>query len=213
MEIEVREEPIAALAEFAKVPVAFEVRSVFDVAVSDDGAHVDLTERPLASPYVKDYDAIGDGPGQWGNRFDLSKWGVIAARSRGRVLGGAVIAFHTPDVMMLEGRDDLAVLWDIRVAPEARGRGIGSALFRAAEKWAMEKRCSELKIETQNVNVPACRFYRRQGCVIRSVRRSAYPDLPDEIQLLWYKELLVPPLRDANGAPTLSRSISQGPTG
>ena len=40
---------------------------------------------------------------------------------------------------MLEGRPGLSVLWDIWVAPEARGKGIGS--------------------------------------------------LPDEIQLLWYKDL------------------------
>jgi GNAT superfamily N-acetyltransferase len=83
----------------------------------------------------------------------------------------------------------LAELAQVPIASEVRGKGIGSSLFRAAEKWAIERRCSELKIETQNVNVPACRFYRRQGCVIRLARRSAYPELPDEIQLLWYKEL------------------------
>jgi GNAT superfamily N-acetyltransferase len=189
MEIEFHEEPIATLAEYARVPIAFEVRSVFDVALSDEGAHVGLAERPLDSPYIKDYDALAGGPGEWGGRFDVSKWGLIAARSRGRILGGAVIAFDTPDVTMLEGRDDLAVLWDIRIAPEMRGKGVGSALFHAAETWALERRCSELKIETQNVNVPACCFYRRQGCVIRSAHHSAYPEAPGEIQLLWYKSL------------------------
>jgi Acetyltransferase (GNAT) family len=33
------------------------------------------------------------------------------------------------------GRDDVAVLWDIRVSPRERGGGIGSALFRAAGDW------------------------------------------------------------------------------
>jgi GNAT superfamily N-acetyltransferase len=52
------------------------------------------------------------------------------------------------------GRDDVAVLWDIRVSPRERGRGIGSALFRAAGDWARARGCRWFKIETQNVNVP-----------------------------------------------------------
>ena len=90
---------------------------------------------------------------------------------------------------MLEGRDDLAVLWDIRVSPEARGQGIGAALFRAAEEWAKARSCRRLKVETQNINVQACRFYARQGCVLATVDRSAYPELPREIKLIWNKVL------------------------
>lgn len=115
---------------------------------------------------------------------------MLRLRSRFvRFSTGAVIAFNTPGVDMLDGRSDLAVLWDIRVAPEARGKGVGSALFRAVESWAAARGCRQLKIETQNVNVPACRFYQRQGCVVGGIRRLAYPELPDEVQLLWYKEL------------------------
>jgi hypothetical protein len=47
----------------------------------------------------------------------------------------------------------------------------------------------ELKIETQNTNVGACRFYERQGCELRAIHRAAYPQFPEEIQLLWYKDL------------------------
>ena len=90
---------------------------------------------------------------------------------------------------MLEGRRDLAVLWDIRVDPQTRGLGVGSALFRAAERWARTRGCRTLKIETQNTNVPACTFYARQGCILKEIKRSAYPQLPDEIQMLWYKTL------------------------
>jgi hypothetical protein len=44
-------------------------------------------------------------------------------------------------------------------------------------------------VETQNSNAAACRFYARQGCVLLAANRGAYVELPDEIQLLWYKEL------------------------
>ena len=192
MRIEVSEEPAtaAALAEYARVPIAFEVRRVLDVAAAGDGlGGLLFTERTIAAPYVKDYDRLDGGPARWPARFDVSNWGVLVARSRGRGVGGAVIAFDTPGVDMLERRADLAVLWDIRVSPEARGRGVGVALFRAAETWAAARGCRQLKIETQNVNVPACRFYARQGCVLGAIHRFAYPALPDEIQLIWYKGL------------------------
>ena len=107
----------------------------------------------------------------------------------GRRVGGAVIAFQTADFSMLEGRQDLAVLWDIRVSTEARRRGVGSALFQRAEAWAAAKGCKQLKIETQNTNVPACMLYKAQGCVIGAIHHSAYPQFPDEIQILWYKNL------------------------
>lgn len=55
---------------------------------------------------------------------------------------------------------------------------------------AIEITEEELKIETQNTNAPACRFYARRGCVLRAIRRFAYPLLPNEVELLWYKELL-----------------------
>ena len=62
---------------------------------------------------------------------------------------------------MIEERHDIVCLWDIRVLPNQRGRGIGRQLFRAVEEWAKERRCTLLKIETQDINVPACKFYEK----------------------------------------------------
>ncbi|HEX8320769.1 GNAT family N-acetyltransferase [Longimicrobium sp.] len=188
MDVEITEESTASLRDYASVPIAFEVASAFEV--HRDGERFVLTEVAVPSPYIKDYDALhSEHPSEWARRFDVSRWGVLAARAGGRRVGGAVIAFDTPGVDMLEGRRDLAVLWDIRVAPKARSNGVGAALFRAAEAWARARGCRQIKVETQNVNVPACRFYARQGCVLTTVDPSAYPGLPGEIQLLWYKNL------------------------
>jgi GNAT superfamily N-acetyltransferase len=191
MTIQVREEPIAGLAQYARVPIAFEVREVLDLVVRDGGlGGFALVERRLDVPWMKNYDDYAaERPSRWAIRFDVSKWGLLTAEADGRPVGGAVVAFDTPGVDMLEGRSDLAVLWDLRVAPEMRGQGIGAALFRAAEAWAAARGCHQLKVETQNINVPACRFYARQGCVLGVINRFAYPTLPDEVQLLWYKDL------------------------
>ena len=191
MRVEIREEPLSHLAEHARISIAFEVDRVFDVTephgVPD---RFELVERRLAAPYLKDYDAIaGNHPTDWARQFDLSNWGLLSARVEGVCVGGALIAFKTSGFPVLEDRSDLAVLWDLRVSPEMRGRGVASALFAAAEQWARHRGCRRLKVETQNVNVAACKFYASQGCRLVEVRRFAYPDFPEEIQFFWQKEL------------------------
>jgi GNAT superfamily N-acetyltransferase len=89
----------------------------------------------------------------------------------------------------LRGRQDMAGLWDIRVDPDYRRLGVGSALLDAAAAWAKGQGCRLLKIETQNVNVAACRFYRARGAKLGSIDRFAYKDLPDEVELDWFLEL------------------------
>ena len=186
--IDVVEEPATALALYAQIPIAFLVNRIFEVQDGVDGRA--LAEQRVAVPYVKDYDAVeGNGPLQWTEQFDVSTWAFFLARLDGRVVGGATVAFRTSDVTMLDGRDDLAALWDIRVVPEARRRGVGAALFSKALDWARASGCAELKIETQNVNVGACRFYERCGCELRAIHRATYATLPDEMQLLWYRSV------------------------
>jgi len=189
MTIDVAAVSKAALVEYARIPIAFEVTAVLDIAADHRGEGVQLFERPVPTPYVKDYDALSHTPTQWPSRFDTSQWRLMIARIDGVCVGGAAVACDTPGLDMLEGRSDLAVLWDIRVLPANRRQGIGAALFGAVEAWAFAKRCRQLKVETQNVNVAACRFYARRGCVLRAVHHGVYPECPNEVQLLWWKDL------------------------
>jgi len=193
MSLDIREEALtpAALAELAAISIAFVVDQVLEVGLLDGGlGGMSLTQTAVTGPYLKDYDAIeGAGPRCWPGRFDVSNWGLIAARRDGASVGGAVIASRTPGLHLLGGRDDVAVLWDLRVSPRERGGGIGSALFRAAGDWARARGCRRLTIETQNVNVAACRFYRKTGCALGAIDRFAYPAQPAEVRLLWWKAL------------------------
>jgi len=185
------EEPVSSLADYGRLPMCFRVERILEVSAIDGGlGGLTLTERGVDLPYVKDYDAIaGNAPACWADCWDLSNWGVLSCLVRGCRVGGAVLAFDTEGVDMLEGRRDLAVLWDLRVHPDHRGKGVGRALFRAAEAWARAHGCRQLKAETQNINVPACRFYAKQGCVLKAINQLAYQHCPDETQLLWYKDL------------------------
>jgi GNAT superfamily N-acetyltransferase len=187
MNTEVIEEPVTILDNYARIPIAFEVCEVFDV-IGETGS-VRLVLRRLRVPYVKDYDSIDDGPLGWPARFNISSWGFFSAFSNGTCVGHAAVARETPMLEMLEGRSDVALLWDLRVAPAARRRGVGSALFNAAARWASVRGCRQLEIETQNINVAACRFYAQRGCILQAAHRGIYVEMPDEIQLLWHKDL------------------------
>jgi GNAT superfamily N-acetyltransferase len=192
VKVRIEEELIDRLDEHAKVPIAFRVERILAVSAPNSGlGGIVLSERPVERPWVKDYDAIkGEGPTRWPKRFDTSNWGLIAGHDADHRVGGAVIAFNTAGVNMLEGRPDTAVLWDLRVRPERRGSGVGSALFRAVEAWSLQRSRRTLKVETQNVNLAACRFYARVGCALAAIDTRAYPDLPEEAQLIWVKELV-----------------------
>ena len=159
---EIRQEAVTpgALGEHAGISIAFVVDRILEVTLAEGGrGGMSLTATPVADPYVKDYDTLeAEGPAHWAGRFDLSNWGLLSASRDGARAGGAVIALRAPDVRMLGGREDVAVLWDIRGAAEQRGAGAGSALFRAAEDRAGARGGGWLKIETRNVNTAACRF-------------------------------------------------------
>lgn len=181
--------PPSRLDDYARVPIAFEVQTVFEVQLVHQGlGGIGLHEQSV-EPYVKDYDEL-HSPLSWPARFDMKNWGLfLAVEAGGAPLGGAILARDTPGVDMLEGRRDLAVLWDLRVQPARRGQGVGAALFRHAAAWARGHGCVQLKIETQNTNVNACRFYAAQGARLGDMRRFAYRDDPavaHEVQLNWY---------------------------
>jgi GNAT superfamily N-acetyltransferase len=184
--IETRVEPLSELHRHVGLSSSFTFDTVLDVLDGASGPM--LRERKLERLHRKDYDSI-ENPLGWLERFDTSRWTLIAAFEGSARIAGIVGAFDSPQVEMLEGRRDLVVVWDLRVSPEVRRRGVGSILFRALETWARARGCHELKVETQNINSAACRFYARQGCRLTEVNRDAYPALPDEVQLIWRKSL------------------------
>jgi GNAT superfamily N-acetyltransferase len=194
--VEIRQIGADQLPSYARVPIRFTVESIFRVEMIDGGlGGLRLMEERVEPPYVKDYDAQAEEEertARWARRFDVSQWGFFLAMDGERPVGGVTVALRSPNVNMLEERADLAVLWDIRVHPDERGRGIGTTLFRHAAAWAREKGCLHLKIETQNVNVRACRFYAKQGCELGAIHRYAYArtgQVAHEAMLLWYLDL------------------------
>ena len=180
---------------YGTVPMRLVVESVFRVEIVDRGfGGFRLTEERVAAPWTKDYDE--DEPERvrrWTRQFDVSNWAFFLAYEGGELAGGATVAARTGGVFKLDERDDLGALWDIRVRDELRRRGTGRALFGAAVDWCRSQGLRQLKIETQNVNVPACRFYAAMGCELRGIIHHSYaagsPQLAEEVEFHWWLDL------------------------
>jgi ribosomal protein S18 acetylase RimI-like enzyme len=201
MTVRIVEDDVARLSEYARVPIAFEVREAFDDrAVAALLAGTPAVATAVPAPYVKDYDSYPDNrPTDWARQFDVSRWTILAAFSRAGRIGGAVVVREAPELDLLQDCPGCALLWDLRVAPEARRQGVGAALLRAAEAEAVHRGARALRVETQQVNVPACRFYGCHGYRLERAVRGAYRELPSETQLIWRKELDVASLRERSG--------------
>ena len=191
MSIDIVEETSSRLAEYAQVRTGLLVSELFDEENVVALAHgVAAEPSAVPTPYWKDYDSYPGGqPTDWSARFDVSGWIILAAFCDAERVGGAVVIVDDPRIELLRDCSSCALLWDIRVAPEMRGQGIGSVLLRAAEDRARHRGASTLRVETQQVNVPACRFYQHEGFYLERATPGAYADLPNEIQLLWRKSL------------------------
>ena len=189
MRVVLLKESLSELSDYASVPIAFTTTTVLKVEWIGNGlGGVRMVEAPLGQPLTKDFDE--DEPvTSWRRLGDISHWGIFAAFVDKQRVGGAVVAHRSPGIHMLEGREDLAVLWDIRVHPSVRRSGVGTRLLDRAIRFARASGCSFLKVESQNTNPAACRFYARSGLELGGVRRGVYAEYPDEVQLLWYLDL------------------------
>lgn len=185
--MQIQQAKISDLARYEMIPISFMVNTVIKIS-GDSRESFSLSEHPVPNPWIKDYD-IYNPPSVLPTRWDLSNWAVFLASNDSKPIGGCIIAHNTPGVDMLQGRTNLAVLWDIRVDPSYRGRSVGRRLFDASIAWARSQGCVELHIETQNINVPACHFYRSMGCTLLRVIRDAYDKCPGEHQLIWCKTI------------------------
>ncbi|MEO3768871.1 GNAT family N-acetyltransferase [Micromonospora sp. B9E7] len=88
---------------------------------------------------------------------------LVAEADDGRVLGMIEVLLHSdpPEHQILRPGPSAQV--HTVVAPDARGLGVGSALLRAAARWATGRGILYLSAGIHHRNVDAVRFYGRHG--------------------------------------------------
>ena len=83
---------------------------------------------------------------------------VFVAVAEGNVVGLVQVSVYSPFLM-----DDAAEIAALVVDEEWRGRGIGHALVKAAETWALENGCSTIYVRTNIIRERSGGFYRQIG--------------------------------------------------
>ena len=90
--------------------------------------------------------------GRRGERF-------VAEDASGRLLGYVILGELTP----FSSPRPVGFVYDIWVAPDRRGRGVGRFLLQAAERWARAKGYGAIKLEVAEANAAALALYRSAG--------------------------------------------------
>lgn len=84
---------------------------------------------------------------------------IFVAEIQEKVVGMCTIQIH---ISTAKGRE-VGVVEDVVVDVEHRGNGIGAALLRTLEEWAVARGLARLQLPADIDNYPALGFYRRQG--------------------------------------------------
>jgi GNAT superfamily N-acetyltransferase len=130
-----------------------------------------LAERRVDPPLRKCYDVPWD-------ELTAATLAVIAERD-GDVAGVAAAEMHRWNRRM--------VISHLYVNHRARRSGVGTALVRAVRECAEPLGARCLWAETQNVNAPAIRFYRRQGFACCGLDTALYDpqQVPGEVAVFF----------------------------
>jgi streptothricin acetyltransferase len=132
------------------------------------------------SPYEKQYP---HEVGEYGSYINQPDSAIFLAYVDEQIAGRVVLRKYWNGYGYVE---------DIAVNPPYRKQGVGQRLLQQAVAWVKEKGLPGLMLETQNNNVPACRFYERFGFKLGGLDTELYKGLmpeTDEVAMYWYLRL------------------------
>ncbi|MGD8966743.1 MAG: GNAT family N-acetyltransferase [Anaerolineae bacterium] len=133
----------------------------------DFHAHWDARFQPKPSPEAERAWTKFLREDIWGS----DKWCVLLAEQDNELIGQ--IMGELRETAPVFEHQTYGYVTDIVVAPDARRRGIGKALFNALETWFREQDAAHLQLQVLENNPASQAFWRAMGC-------SDYSDI------LWY---------------------------
>lgn len=146
-------------------------------AVFTDGKWT-WTEEVFSTPYEKRYPDEQLDYSQYINNQDRA---IFLAYLEHQCVGQVRISRIWNKYCLIE---------DISVSEDYRTKGIGRKLINAAIQWAKAGGMPGLMLETQDVNLTACKFYQRCGFLLGGVDTRLYGNLAtkNEQALFWYMQ-------------------------
>jgi ribosomal protein S18 acetylase RimI-like enzyme len=158
--------------------------SILEVERSGTGLEIGwrLVERDLPQPFDKgtlyDFDEIAQAEIRARLERPDDTYQRVAESS------GLLVGFLDIE---LQSWNDTAFLWNLMIDLDYRGQGLGRRLWHRALDFARQSDVRAIMIETQNTNVPACRFYARMGCELVGINEVYYTNdgSATEVALFW----------------------------
>ena len=111
---------------------------------------------------------------QWARHLRSDSAGILVAPGKPDLLGALVLFFRRGS--------DIARLYSLAIAANARGQGIGNRLLAAGEQAARNQGCSRLRLEVRRDNRAAQRLYQRRGYRVIGERSAYYADGEDAVR-------------------------------
>jgi ribosomal protein S18 acetylase RimI-like enzyme len=173
-EVSIRRLGAANAGDLNRCDNAFTVEA--ELRVTAEGREIGYAIEPVA-PYLKQFGPEQYDPLPYAHEADHAAW---LAYVDGEVAG---------QILVKENWNRYAIIWDLAVSPPFRRMGIGRRLMREAVAWARERGLPGVMLETQHINVAACRLYAECGFRLRGFDTHLYrATLPEteEIALFWY---------------------------
>jgi ribosomal-protein-alanine N-acetyltransferase len=98
---------------------------------------------------------------------------LFEANSEGWVatLNDAILGYY---ILLFRKNSCIARLYSIAVAPEYRGKGVGSAMLQHAENRARKKGCKKMHLEVKDTNTAALNMYIKHGYTIIDFLQDYY---------------------------------------
>ncbi len=147
-----------------------------ELALHATDGRITATVRDIP-PHVKRYDPEFHDAQAYISQADHAAWlAYVEGQLAGRVL-------------VHENWNRFALIEDIAVNPPFRRQGVGRRLMACAIGWARERGLPGVMLETQNINVAACRLYASCGFVLSGFDGCLYRGVMPgtrEVALFWY---------------------------
>lgn len=182
MDYSIKQLSIEHLEEYQSIPMIKKFSSLITFDEQNN-----LKETPVKKQEIDL--AAEEDINEWKQLFPINTSGIFVLTKDEKMIAGVIVLTHAPKIHLLENNLDNAILWDIRIDPQYQGLGLGKKLFNLACDYAKNQQCKALIIETQNNNPKAIKFYQHMGASLYKTKEHAYPEQPDEVQILFKKEL------------------------
>jgi len=116
---------------------------------------------------------------QWEDYIDNPDRVVFLYYNNGECVGQVILRKNWNNYVLIEY---------MAVSKNHRGKGIGKQLMQKSVEWVKSKNFPGLMVETQDINLQACRFYSKMGFQIGAVDTMLYANFnkSDEKAIFWY---------------------------